>query len=211
MAISIKDVTLDQINSFIKNGNPANAPQEIIDYLDLMDKVRGMYLRNGDFGTKNSIINHLTKVEKLSYYLAVNLYNNTIEYFYCSTKISKAAWRNVYAEKLDQQIAFAQEVQANSKDAKAVADIIKIAMSARELDEVDIPELPAHLFEKPFKLYGMDPSFVGLEPINRNRLAQIIDELPDVSERQKERIKQDAAIVDITIFQDEQEDVRKQE
>lgn len=207
----IQDLSLEQIDSFIKNGDPKNAPAEIVSYLDMMDKVRGMYNRNGDFPSKNAIIKHLTKVDGLSYYLANNLYNNTVEYFYLSIPIKKDTYRNMYAEKLDQLMSFSIATMTGPKDAKAVADIIKIAMSARQLDVPEVEELPAELFDKPWKLYGMDPSYLGLQPPNRNRLAQIIDNLDDVTEGQKDRLKQEAGIQPITLFVDEQEDIRKQE
>lgn len=208
--MDIKDISLEQIYSFIKNGNPNDAPTEVVEYLEMMDKVRGMYLRRGDYGSKNIIINHLIKVDKLSYYLANKLYNQTLEYFYCSSTISKKAWSNIYAEKFDELAAIAEQLIKDPKDAKAVADIYNKARVARGLDEIDVPELPSLLFERPFKLYGMDPKFIGMKDINRLELARIIDEIPDMTERQKDRLKSDAAINPITLFLDESEDVRKQ-
>lgn len=208
----LKSVTLTQIQNFVDTGDPKSAPQEIVEYLGQMDKIRGMYLRNGDFPTKNSIIKHLTKVDGLSYHLAIKLYNDTVEYFYCERRISKDAYRGLYADKLDQLVAFSIATMTGPKDAKAVADIIKVAMSARQLDVPDVEELPKELFDKPWKLYAMDPSFLGMPGINRNRLAEIIDNLPDTTELQKNRLKQDAAINQITIFSDdEQEDSGQQE
>lgn len=208
--MDISDISLEQIHSFVHKGVIKDAPDEVIQYIDMMDKVRSMYLRQGDYGTKNSILNHLMKVDKLSYYLANKLYNQTLEYFYCSSTISKKAWSNIYADKLDDLAAAAQQLVKDARDLKIVADIVSKARTARYLDEPDIPELPTVLFDKPFKLYGMDPSFIGMAPINRIELGRIIDEIPDMTERQKDRLKSDAAINPINLFLDEQEDVRKQ-
>ncbi len=208
--MDINDITLDDIDSFILNGDANNAPPEVVWHLEMMEKIRGMYLRKRDYGTKNIIVKHLMKYDKLSYYQANKLYNMTLEYFYCSTEITKEAWSNIYAEKLDNLAALAEELIENPRDAKAVAEIYHKARLARKLDEPDIPDLPKELFEKPFKLYAMDSEFLGLAPINRLELAQIIDDLPDMTEREKDKIKADAAIKPITLFENEQEDVRKQ-
>jgi hypothetical protein len=208
--MDISDISLDQIHSFVNKGIITDAPEEVIHYINMMDKVRGMYLRQGDFGTKNSIVNHLIKIDGLSYYLANKLYNQTLEYFYCSSTISKKAWDNIYADKLDDLAAMAQQLVKEPRDLKIVADIIVKAREARHLDEPDIPELPKALFEKPFKLYAMDPEFLGMAPINRNALAQRIDSLDDFTEPEKDRLKSDAAIKQIILFPNEQEDVRKQ-
>lgn len=208
--MGIKDITLDQIYMFIKNGDPSNAPEELVRYLQLMEMVRGLYLRKLDYPTKTMIVNHLMKAEELSYYLANKLYNDTIEYFYCDTTITKKAWSNLYADQLDALVAMATALIKDARDAKAVAGIIKEARLARKLDEPDVPELPAALFEKPFIMYSMDAEFLGLAPIDRNKLAAQIDELPEMTEREKELIKRDAAINPIILFPDEQEDPRKQ-
>ena len=207
---ALKDLSLQQIENFIFKGILTDAPDDVVIYMQMMEKVRGMYLRRMDFPTKTLIINHLTKIDKLSLYMANKLYNQTVEYFYCSTEISKKAYRNMYADKLDELAAVARQLVKDPKDAKYVADIEEKAARARGLDEPDTPELPAALFEKPFKLYGMDPEFLGMAPINRLLLAQQIDELPDLSEREKDRLKSDAAINQIIMFPNEQEDVRKQ-
>ena len=75
----------------------SKAPQEIVDYLDLMDKIRGMHLRIDRYGGKDAIVNHLMKVEGLSRYLANKAYNQAMEYFYADNDISKEAWRNIIA------------------------------------------------------------------------------------------------------------------
>lgn len=208
--MDIKDISLDQIYNFIQNGDRANAPKDIVDYLSAMEKVRGMHLRRMEFGTRTLILNHLVKVDGLSDYLANKLYNQTVEYFYCESGITKKAWRNLYADRLDDLAALAEQLIKDPRDAKAVAGIYVEAAEMRGLDEVDAPEIPKAAFERPWKLYAMDPVAVGLAPINRNRLAEIIDQIPDLSERQKDRLKEDAAIHPIKVFPNEQEDIRKQ-
>jgi hypothetical protein len=210
MAVDISDIELDQVYNFIKNGNPDNAPREIVDYLQAMDMVRGMYLRQLEYPTKEMIIKHLTKVEGMSYYLANKLYHNTIEYFYCSNTISKKAWNNLYADRLDDLAAIGKAMIKDARDAKAVAGIVKEARLARGLDQPDPIELPPALFEKPYIMYEMNSEFLGLPPIDRNKLAEQIDELPEMTEREKDLIKRDAAITQINIFPNEQENPRKQ-
>ena len=42
----IKGITLADIYDFVDNGDPGNAPEKIIVYLDFMDKVRSMDLHS---------------------------------------------------------------------------------------------------------------------------------------------------------------------
>ena len=206
---TIKGITLDDIYEFIDNGNPDEAPIGIITYLDLMDKVRSMHLRVAHYGTKESILNHLIKVEGLSRYLASNLYYNTLEYFYASSQLSKQAQRNVYADKIDRQIAIAELAIKDVKDAKAVTAMIMDAYKARGLDKDEIEQIPEEWLKKQFVLYTTEAITAGLDPINRIELKKQIDSYPDLTEKEKKMLYRESLIEDIIIFPDDQENPRK--
>jgi hypothetical protein len=59
------------------------------------------------------------------------------------------------------------------------------------------------------KLYSLDASISEFtSPADRNKLAKFIDDLPELTEREKIRIKQEALCLPLKIFPDEQENVR---
>lgn len=205
----IQDIDLDQIYDFIENGVREDAPPEIVEYLEAMDKVRGMFLRIDKWASKDAIVNHLIKIDNLSRYQADKLYNQTLEYFYADNTISKAAWRNIYAEQMQKVVTFAIATMENASDASKVAKMILEMGKMRQLDVPDIEELPKELFERPFKLYNMNPEDLGLPTINRTKLAQFIDNMEDLSEAEKEIIKREARILPLKVFPIDEENPRK--
>jgi hypothetical protein len=116
MANDLRDIELDEIYDFIENGIPTDDKSETMIYMLEMDKVRGMALRIDKYASKDAIVNHLIKVDKYSRYFATKLYNNTMEYFYCDTTISKTAWRNIYAEKMEKVINFSIHVMKDASE-----------------------------------------------------------------------------------------------
>lgn len=209
MRLKLEDISLDILYDFIENGNPDKADPAIVEYLEVLDKVRGMRLRFSNFPSKDHIIKHLMKVDGYTRYLATQFYNDATQYFYCDTKITKEAYINMYAEDQEKDIALAR---ALAKDVSDLAKISKMRMdlaNLRQLHVADKEELPEEWFAKPWKLYAMDAEFLGLPTVNRHKLAEQIDNLPELSEKEREMIKREAAVLPVKIFVDGSEDARK--
>ena len=208
--MTINEISLDHIYDFMEKGNLNNAPEEIVLYLELLDKIRGMFLRIDVFGTKESIVKHLMLVDKISRYKAMQLCDEAQQYFYSDSKISKQAWRTIYAEKAEKMINFAMQTVKNPTDA---AKVVKMLLDVAELRGINLPEqeeLPAELFKPPWVIYSADAEFLGLETkANRHRLAEMIDAFPELTEKQRVQIKREAQILPIKVFPNEQEDGRK--
>lgn len=208
MENSLQDISLDEIYDFIETGDRDKADPSVIEYLEYMDKVRAMCLRIDKYGSKDAVVNHLVKVDNLSRYLANKLYNQTLEYFYCETDISKAAWRNIYAEKMEKVVNFAIAKMKDTSDAAKVVKMIFEMGKLRRLDQEDKEEFPMELFAKPFKLYTIDPEAVGIPKADRREIAQFIDSLTELNELQKESIKREAGELPFKLFLDKEEDPR---
>ena len=71
----IESMSLDDIQSFLKNGNPNAAPVGVAEYLELLDKVRGMLIRFDKYPNDNLIIKTLVITDKLSQYKAKQVIN----------------------------------------------------------------------------------------------------------------------------------------
>lgn len=209
MGYKLEDINLEIISDFIETGNRSNVDPVILEYLDLMDKVRGMFLRFDKFGSRDHIINHLMKVDGFSRFLASNIYNDALEYFYCDSKISKDAWRNIYAEKMEKVINLAMLAIKDTSDASKVTKMIAEVATLRQLHVEDKEELPEEWFAKPWKLYAMDAEMLGMPTVNRHKIAEQIDNLPELSEKEREMIKREAGALPIKIFIDGSEDARK--
>lgn len=209
--MNLENISLEDIYDFIESKETTISP-EIERYLHLMDKVRGMHLRVMKYGSKESILKHLMKVDGLSRYLANKIYNDALEYFYCDNEISKSAWRNIIAERQDRLINLAIEL---AKDVSDVAKIAKMNIDLgllRQLDKEDPQVLPEELFQRPFKLYTFDAKMLGLPTaVDRNKLAEWIDTLPDLTEKERLLIRQESLIDPLKLFPEDHENPRKSE
>lgn len=211
--MNLDQVNLRDIYDFMETGNPKNAPEHIVAYLDLLDMVRGMFLRFDQFGSREAIIKHLmvSPKYKLSRYKAAQVCDEAQEYFYRDTKISKDAWRNIYAEKMEKMINFAMLRVQDVNDAQKVIKMLLDASVLRAVNEPDKEELPAEIFQAPFVVYSCDAEFLGMPKVNRQKLSEMIDKFPELSEKEKIQIKREALIPEfpLKIFPNEQEDARK--
>jgi CRISPR/Cas system CSM-associated protein Csm2 small subunit len=207
-------MTIDQINikdiyEFMESGNPANAPAHIVEYLELLDKVRGMFLRIDKFGNRDMIIKHLMTAEKLSRFKAAQVCDEAREYFYSETRISKQAWKNIYADKMEMMINFAMQTVKDVSDAQKVVKMLMDVAVIRGINEPDVEEIPAEVFQPPFVVYSCDAEFLGMPKVNRQKLGEMIDKFPELTEKEKIQIKREAMVLPIKLFPNEQEDARK--
>lgn len=205
----IDNVGLDDLKEFLETGNPDNAPEGIVQYVEMLGKIYSMTLRIDKWGSKEAVLKHLIAFEGLSRHKASQLYNEALEYFYTDKEVSKKAWRNFYASIMDQEINFARRVKKDGADSKRIVDMAEKAANMRGSFDEEIEELPEELFRTPFIVYTCDSEMLGLPTVDRNRLSAQIDAYPELSEKQKTQIKREAQILPINIFPNEQEDARK--
>lgn len=206
----IKGVKLADCYEFVDSGSD-EIPQELDVYFDLMDKVRSMHHRAADYGTKESIVKHLIKVEGLSRHIATKVYYDGLEYFYSSSELSQQAQRNIYADKIDRMIAIVEPFIQDVKDAKAVVSMIMDAWRARGLDKEQKEMIPEEWFKKTWNLYTTDALEAGLDPINKIELSKQIDSYPELTEKEKAWLKKEALLEDLVLFPEANENPRRKE
>lgn len=170
-------------------------------------------LRHDIYGSKEAIIKHLITFEpdlKGNRLKANQFYNETVEYFYADTEISKGAWRNLYADDLDKAYNLALALAENTGDIEKATKIKERAAKMRGLDKEDPVQFPDEALQKPFKIYTMEmDKHFELPNEDRKAIELWIDEnTKDLPAKAIERIKQEAQILPVKIFQDE-EDPRK--
>lgn len=210
--IKFEDISLDDVYEFMETGDVSDAPEELVNYLNILEVMHKMFLRINHFGTKESIIKHVMVTRpELSRYKVNELYNDMLIYFYSDTEIPKNVYRNIYARKQDDLATAITLIAKTPEDFDRASRVGERAYKMRDLETIDAPELPKELFDKPIKIYAMDAAFLGEAPINRTLLAKQIDELEDFTPAEKMLMKQDAATEQIKLFGNEQEDLRKPE
>jgi hypothetical protein len=148
---------------------------------------------------------------KLSRYKAMQVCDEAQEYFYRDSKISKDAWKNIYADKIDKMINFAMLLAKDVNDAQKVVKMCIDAGVLRAVNEPDKEELPDEVFQPPFVVYTWDAEALEMPKVNRQKLSEMIDKFPELTEKEKIRIKQESLIpgFKLKIFPNEQEDPRK--
>lgn len=207
--MSIDDITLDQLQEFLNRGSMENAPQKMVDYVEMLDKVRGMLIRFDIYGSDEGVMKHLISFEKLSKYKARQIISEAREFFYISNTVSKNAWKNILADKMERAANMALMVAKDTSDVKKYVDILKEVGAMREVHVEDKEELPEGFFDKPINLMTLDASIFEFGNANRVGLEKFIDTLPTLTEKEKNRIKSEAMILPLKIFPNEQEDPRK--
>lgn len=207
--MTIDDISLEHVYDFMERGNMNNAPEAIVQYLDRLDKIRGMFLRIDKFGSKETIVKHLMLVDGMSRYKAMQVCDEAQQYFYADVKISKAAWRNILADKMDKMVNFAMQTVKDVSDAAKVVKMLADLGDMRGINLEEKEELPDSLFEAPWIVYSADAEFLGMPKINRNKISALIDSYPELTEKEKTHLKREALILPLKIFPDEQEDARK--
>ncbi|MCA4782113.1 hypothetical protein IF125_07520 [Empedobacter stercoris] len=210
-----ENITLEDIYDFIdcKYGPDDIIPahkQHILKHLELLDKIRAMHLRIEQYGSEDHIVQHLITAEGLSRYLAKKYYNQALEFFYCDNEISKSAWRNIIADKMERGINAAIMAAKDTKDFVAATKLWIEVAKIRELDKVDPPQLNPDAAGRMFAIYTYDPKLLGLETIvDKNLVKKFIDNLENVTEREKQLAYQEAMLEPLKLFPEKHEDVRK--
>lgn len=213
MAKKLLDYNLDDLYEWIETGRSQTAPEELFQYANLLDKIRGMMLRKDIYGNKEAIIKHLVNFDenlKGNRYKANQFYAESIEYFYTQDNISKKAWRNLYAEDLDKAYDLAISLAQSTADVEKASKIKERAAKVRALDQEEPEKLPDNFFTRPNKIYTIDMDKFELGNVNRTELEIWIDEnTKKLTPKAIDRIKQEALITKVKIFQDEEENPRK--
>ena len=208
--MTIEDIDLNDIYEFMERGDVRNAPEHIVQYLELLDTARGMMLRVDKYSNDEMIIKHFFLANGLSRYKAKKLIDEAREYFYKDKIVSIQAWRNIYAEKAEKALNFAMLQMKDVKDAMAIVKGIKDIFDIRGGNVEEREELPEELFQKQIIVYTTNAEELGLPKVDRNRLKEFIDKkIPELSEKERERLYQEADIIPFKTFQNEQENPRK--
>lgn len=190
--VNLEDFKYEKILAFIESGAQGDLPDELIEYIQLLELIRSMYDR---YKSIPAIVNYLQKVHKLSEFVSKKRVNESINLFYADNQVKKQTWRNVYASRLDRAADLALKASNSVADLEIYKKIIDAAARMRQLEREDEKELPKELFDKPFKIYTLNPERIGRKPADRNLLAQHIDNL-SISEKEKDKIKADALLTD---------------
>lgn len=182
-----------EIAEYIENGSKSKLSDDEIEYLDILCKMNSMRKR---YGLNQTIAFFTKEPYNISLYRSKQMFEESINLFYSDEIIDKNAARNLKAEQFEQAAQLALEAAQSVKDLEVYRALLWDSYKARQLDQPDPIQVPKELYERPIKIYSLNPAQVKLPSIDRNALAAEIDAL-DESESNKKRWKQEALIEDV--------------
>lgn len=189
------------------------APEDFIQYVNILNKIYDMHCRFDVFGTKEAIVKQLVTFEeelKGDRRKALRLYSESMEYFYGNNQLSNEVRRNMSADRLEKDAQVARLIAETPDEFEKVSRIEERAFKMRHLDKEDKEKLPDNYDRKQTVVYSMDIDNFELPNENRKDIEEWLDEnSKDIPLKALERIKQEALIMPVKIFLDEEEDPRK--
>lgn len=193
----------DLLQDYIQSGSNKTLSDDEQKYLDLL------YLLNSlrrKYGKENAISFIQRPPFNIPYRRARLLYDEAINLFYGEDGIEKQAHRNAMFEEMRAAASLVLATAKNSKDMEVYGDLMTKAYKFKELDQPEPPKIPEALYQKPIKVYSLNPGAIKLPTVDRNALAERIDNL-EINEREKDRLKQEGQVkqIDFLELYDEQE------
>ena len=192
--VDFEKVDLNQIQRILSTGALDSLRPEEREYFSLMEMVRGLRARmrftNGRMVTKAGII-RLLKSEpySLSDWMARQVYNDSIKFFYTQDNIRPEAFAALYAERAEKW-ADAAFLAGKIKEARA---LLKLAGEYRRCFRKEQAEKPDELLnQKKVDIYTASREDLGVPAIDRKELEGLIDSIPEIPLAVRENLKEDA-------------------
>lgn len=194
--IDFDKMDINQIGRILQSGGDLTdlSPEER-EYYHLMEMVRGLRARmklNGKAVTKSGIIKLLkSDAYGLSDWMARQVYDDSINFFYSQENVRPEAFANLYAEKLEK---WADTAFLMGK-VKEAARILERAADIRFRFKKEEKEIPEELLnQKPVVIYTTNRADLGVADTDRKELEAFIDNIPDIPVVVRDRLKEDSGI-----------------
>lgn len=190
----IDEKILHRLETYIESGSTIRLkPGEEL-YLEAMTLMNGMRRK---YGRSKTIKFFCNAPFNLSYAQARDMYEHSINLFYSDSKIEKKALRNLKAQQLEDAAKMVLDTAKEPSDFEIYGKLIKLSAEILQLNQPDPPEIPKGTYDRPYRVFTLDPKLIGMDRPDRNLLARQIDEIIGATEAEKQKAKYDAGIEDI--------------
>jgi len=206
LKMEVMNITADQIKEMVTTMDCKSLPTEMVEYLGYMEKARDWHYK---MKSRLYVVRHLQteyyakNEEELSDYLARQIYDNAMNYYYADRTIRKDSWRNMLAEKylISAQLCFDNsDYEGNRKCLEAVERVMR-------LNEKDDEGVDPKLLDRRTFVYVVSGKDLGVPEVDRNELAKLIDTY-DIKESMKVKVKREAGSLPRRLFENaEVEDI----
>lgn len=185
----------ERLQDYIESGCKYDLTVEEQDYYNALYAVVGI---NRKYGKECAISLLMHEPFCCSRPRAREMYNEAVSLFYTDDTVENRAHRNMIFENLMKAAQAVLLSATCSKDLEIYGNLQMQAWKVKQLDKED-PVKRKELKEKEIKVYTLDSDKIGIPRIDRNLLAAQIDSIQDLSERDRQRIKADAGVIDVNI------------
>lgn len=192
----LDEVTYADLQSYIISGRSNNLTSQFQKYLELLEIARSMYSK---YETRAIIVNTLSQpIYGLNRAKATRVYYDSLNYFFSDNEVKAKAWQNVYASHMDNLAYYALEKDELETARRCFMDAAKL----RGVGEKEIQQFPNDMLTRPVVIYSINPEQAGIPAASRLELSRFIDSLPEISERERDRVKRDAGVIESTLFEE---------
>jgi hypothetical protein len=176
---------IDRLQLLVNNGECTDMSPADELYYKQLDFIRALWDK---MNNKNFIVNALIKSFNVKQWKALELFNDSLNFFNQDKKIKVDAWANIYADRLDVVASVLLEIN----DFDQYLKYTKEAAIMRGVGKEKPQEVPVGFYDQRPTFYSMRPKDVGLFEVNRNKLADFIDKLMDIPADELQRLHRDA-------------------
>lgn len=195
----INDDLLHRLESYIESGSLGELKSDEALYIEVLTLMNNMRRKYG----RTATIKFFCKAPfNFSYAQARDAFEHAINLFYLDSKVEKKALRNLKAQQLEDAADMVLAVAKEPADFEIYGKLIKLSAEIKQLNLPDPPEVPQGTFDRPYKVYTLDPALIGIEKPDRNQLARQIDSITGATEAEKQKAKFEAGVIDVIPFED---------
>lgn len=209
--IDFEKIDPTSLNRILSTGDLECLTPEEREYFSFMEMVRGLRARmllpgGRKIVTKAGIIKLLKNNYGFSDWMARRIYDDAINFFYSESTVTPRAWANLYAEKLEKMADLAF-TGGKFKEGRA---LMNDAAKLRGCFYEATPEIPEELLQpRTAIIYTSNAAALGAPSADRRELEAFIDEIPEIPQLTRQRVKEDAGILPKNLLKRMAEDVKE--
>jgi hypothetical protein len=190
----------DIIQNVIDRKKCESLEPELVEYIVQLNDASSIYLKEGNIQRASQKLRYLHP--SISFRVAKERINDSINYFHLGNKVRKEAWHNLYADKYE-NLAL---VAIKSREFKTAGKMFQLAHDAR----IKASEMADLTVEAPTFIFSTDIKTLGIEKKNLKEISskassghyfEIINNL-NISKEEKIGLIEDAGITEDVDFEE---------
>ena len=183
----------DTLQDYLASGCTLELTEEELAYYNALYALVGIHRK---YGKDNAIAFLMHPPFNVDRGRARRMYAEALNLFYLNDTVENDAYRSIIFDNLQKAALAVLQNATCAKDLEVYGNLQVQAAKVKQLDKPD-PVKTKQIDDKPIKWYDLSPESVGLPAANRTNLARQIDQMDDLPEREKVRLRRDANIEDI--------------